>query len=65
MLVCFGAQYEVWREFLSEYLGIDLKAAKQLLIRLVQLGRPAQDIPFLWELFGRDPQGCGLPVGLG
>ena len=31
-------------------MGIDLKAAKKLLTRLVHLGRPTQDISFLWEL---------------
>ena len=49
-LLSFKTHYAEWRNFLAEYLRIPLKAAKKLLIRLVHLGRPQHDIPFLWNL---------------
>ena len=50
VMCCFSTHYRAWREFLAEFLGISIKAAKKQLIRLVHLGLPLQDIPFLWEL---------------
>ena len=50
VLVSFCENYRAWREFLGEYLGISAKTSKKMLIRLVHLGRPADAIPFLWEL---------------
>ena len=65
IMACFCIHYKAWREFLSEFLGISLKASKKLLIRLVHLGRPAQDIPFLWELSAQIQKAVDFLLALG
>ena len=42
--------YKHIRAFLAEYLGISVKDAKKELIRIIHLGFPKHDLPYLWNL---------------
>jgi hypothetical protein len=39
-----------WRAFLMEYFGTDMKTSKKALVRILHLGKPLSDVPFLWAL---------------
>lgn len=49
-LSAFAANYKAWRSFLAAYMGVSAKEAKKLLIKILHLGTPPCDLPFLWNL---------------
>ena len=50
VLYSYQQNYKAWRQFMQEYLGISKKAAKTMLTAIFHLGKPSNDIPFLWNL---------------
>lgn len=49
-LTALKEHHRAARSFLAEYLGITVKNAKRELIRIIHLGKPKHDLPFLWNL---------------
>ena len=49
-LSAFAANYKMWRSLLAAYMCVSPKEAKKLLIKIIHLGKPTCDLPFLWNL---------------
>ena len=50
LVVAFVKNYKEWRSMLTKYFECTEKDAKQLLIKLMFLGTPSNDLPLLWGL---------------
>ena len=50
VLRSFVQRPQDWKDFVSEYLGVDAADAKKTIISLIFLGLPKCDIPFLWTV---------------
>lgn len=47
---CLKLHHKDIRAFLAEYTGTSVKESKKELIKVVHMGRPKYEIPFLWDL---------------
>ena len=50
MIEKYCKNHQLWRSFIAEYKGINLKDAKVEITKLFYSGIPSEDIPFLWVL---------------
>lgn len=64
VLYSYQQNYKAWRQFMQEYLGVSKKAAKTMLTAIFHLGKPSNDIPFLWNLSLEMHRATGLLLQL-